>query len=268
MRHRIAALVHKELADVRRHPGIFVPAVITGVMGIVMPFIVAVVIPLTTGERLSDSADFRVALDLFRAQPESQALGAEGAIQGWIFQQFLTLLALTPISASMSVAAYSVIGEKQARTLEPLLATPVTTLELILAKVLGSLIPGLVLTAACLVLYVGGVAAVAEPGVYTLLLVPRALAMVGLVMPLASMAALEMAVCVSSRATDARSAQQVGALVVLPLSALLVAQLMGAVELTTARIVVLSLGLLVVDLALLLLGVRLFDRDTILTRWE
>ena len=87
-------------------------------------------------------------------------------------------------------------------------------------------------------------------------------------MPLASMAALEMAVCVSSRATDARSAQQVGALVVLPLSALLVAQLMGAVELTTARIVVLSLGLLVVDIALLLLGVRLFDRDTILTRWE
>ena len=45
-------------------------------------------------------------------------------------------------------------------------------------------------------------------------------------------------------------------------------KLMGAVELTTARIVVLSLGLLVVDIALLLLGVRLFDRDTILTRWE
>ena len=49
---------------------------------------------------------------------------------------------------------------------------------------------------------------------------------------------------------------------------LLVAQLMGAVELTTARIVILSLGLLVVDVALLLLGVRLFDRDTILPRWE
>jgi ABC-2 type transport system permease protein len=268
VRHRIGALVEKELADVRRHPGIFMPAIITGVMAIVMPFVVAIVIPLATGERLSDSADFRVALDLFRAQPQSQALGAEGAIQGWIFQQFLTLLALTPISASMSVAAYSVVGEKQARTLEPVLATPVTTFELILAKVLGSLVPGLVLTAACLVVYIGGVAALAEPGVYTLLLVPRALAMIGLVMPLASMAALELAVCVSSRATDARSAQQVGALVVLPLSGLLVAQLMGAVELTTARIVAMSLGLAAVDLALLVLGVRLFDRDTILTRWE
>ena len=34
----------------------------------------------------------------------------------------------------MSVAAYAVIGEKQARTLEPLLATPLTTFELLAAK--------------------------------------------------------------------------------------------------------------------------------------
>lgn len=265
---RIRALVDKELADVRRHPGIFVPAIITGLMAIVLPFVVAIVIPRASGERLADSADFRLALELFRTQPHTQALGAEGAIQGWIFQQFLTLLALTPISASMSVAAYSVVGEKQARTLEPLLATPLTTTELILAKVLGSLIPGLVLTAACVLLYVAGVAVWAEPGVYTLLLEPRALAMVGLVMPLASMAALELAVCVSARATDARSAQQVGALVVLPLSALLVAQLMGAIELTTARIVGLAAGLAVVDVLLLVVGVRLFERETILTRWE
>ena len=172
---RIWALVDKELADVGRHHGIFVPAIITGVVAIVMPFVVAIVIPQLTGERLSDSADFRLALELFQTQPDSRALGPEGAIQGWIFQQFLTLLALTPVSASMSVAAYSVVGEKQARTLEPLLATPVTTTELILAKVLGSLIPGLVLTAACVLVYVGGVAAFAEPRVYTLLLVPRAL---------------------------------------------------------------------------------------------
>ena len=43
----------------------------------------------------------------------------------------------------MSVAAYSVIGEKQARTLEPLLATPITTFELLAAKVLGALLPAL-----------------------------------------------------------------------------------------------------------------------------
>ena len=39
--------------------------------------------------------------------------------------------------------------------------------------------------------------------------------------------------CVSSRVNDARSAQQIGALIILPISGLLIAQLTGAVLLTT-----------------------------------
>jgi hypothetical protein len=73
-----------------------------------------------------------------------------------IFQQFLILLVLTPVAGAMSVAAYAVVGEKQARTLEPLLATPITTFELLAAKVLGALIPGIVLVTTCFALYVGG----------------------------------------------------------------------------------------------------------------
>ena len=41
----------------------------------------------------------------------------------------------------LSAAAHAVVGEKQARTLEPLLATPITTVELLVAKVLGALVP-------------------------------------------------------------------------------------------------------------------------------
>ncbi len=99
------------------------------------------------------------------------ALDPEGAIQAWIFQQFLMLLVLTPVAGAMSVAAYSVIGEKQARTLEPLLATPITTFELLAAKVLGSLLPSLALTVVCFAIYVVGVAAASrEPGVFRVLL--------------------------------------------------------------------------------------------------
>ena len=42
--------------------------------------------------------------------------------------------------------------------------------------------------------------------------------------PLAALAALQLAVCVSSRVNDARSAQQIGALIILPISGLLIAQ--------------------------------------------
>ena len=51
-------------------------------------------------------------------------------------------MGLTTVTGGMSVAAHSVIGEKQARTLEPLLATPLKTSELLAAKVISAAIPG------------------------------------------------------------------------------------------------------------------------------
>ena len=107
------------------------------------------------------------------------ALDPEGAVQAWIFQQFLVLLVLTPVAGSMSVAAYSVIGEKQARTLEPLLATPITTFELLAAKVLGVAAAGARAdVSSASALYVGGVALLARPGVFAMLLTPRSLAVI------------------------------------------------------------------------------------------
>jgi ABC-2 type transport system permease protein len=104
--------------------------------------------------------------------------------------------------------------------------------------------------------------------VYRALLTPASLAIVFVLGPLAALAALQMAVCVSSRVNDARSAQQIGALVILPVAGLLVAQLSGFFVLTGTTIAFLTLVLLAVNAGLMLLGIRLFDRETILTRWK
>jgi ABC-2 type transport system permease protein len=265
--NRILALLGKELADLRRNPGLFWPALLTGAISIVLPFVIAIVIPAVTHEPLAASSDFQIAAEMYRTQPGTRALDPGGAIEAWIFQQFLPLLVLAPVAGSMSAAAYSVIGEKQARTLEPLLVTPITTFELLVAKVLGALVPAFALTVACYTVYIAGVAAIARPDVYWILLAPRSLGVVFLIGPLAALAALQLAVCVSSRVNDARSAQQIGALIILPLAALLVAQLTGTVMLTVPVILVISGGLLVLNAALVRIGVTLFDRESILTRW-
>ena len=265
---RIGALLAKELEDLRGNPGLFLPAVMTGVISLVIPFVVAIAVPYFTGERLADSSDFRVAIEMYRDQPATGSLDPEGAIQAFIFQQFLILLVVTPVAGAMSVAAYAVIGEKQARTLEPLLATPLTTFELLAAKVLGALVPGIVLVAICFALYLGGMVLFAHAGVYRVLLFPRSLLTIFLLGPLASLAALQLAVCVSSRVNDARSAQQIGALIILPISALLVAQFTGTVQLTSALILVISAGLVTLNAVLMAIGIRLFDRESILTRWK
>jgi ABC-2 type transport system permease protein len=265
---RIRALLGKELSELRQNPSVFVPAMITALTSLALPFVVAVIIPAVTGERLSDSSDFEVALDMYRQQPGLRGLDPEAAVQAWIFQQFLILLLLTPVAGSMSVAAYSVIGEKQARTLEPRLATPIRTFELLAAKVLGSLVPALALTLGCFMLYVAAAYVFARPGAYLSLLTPHSLAIVFVLGPLAALAALQMAVCVSSRVNDARSAQQIGALIILPIAGLLVAQVTGAFVLSPAILLLIVLALGLVNAGLLALGVALFDRESILTRWK
>jgi len=265
---RVVALLTKELIDLRQNPSVFVPALLTGLISTALPFFVAIVVPALTGDRLSDSNDFRRAMEMFRSQSGAVALDPEGTIQAWIFQQFLLLLTITPIAGAMSIAAAAVIGEKQARTLEPLLATPLTTWELLAAKVLGSLLPAIGLSIGCFAVYVGGVWLFAQPGVFRLLLTARPLAVMFVIGPLASLAALQLAVCVSSRVNDSRSAQQIGALVILPISGLLVAQLMGGLQLTGRLILVLSTGLVLFNVVLMMVGVALFDRESILTRWK
>ena len=265
---RMLTLLGKDLADLRQNPSVFVPAAFTALMSIALPFFVAIIVPLLTGERLSESSDFQKALELYRGQQTTRPLDPESGVQVWIFQQFLVLLALTPIVGAMSVAAYSVIGEKQARTLEPLLSTPITTFELLAAKVLASFVPAVALTAASFAIYLAGAAFLARPGVSAALLTARPLAVVFVFGPLAALAALQLAVCVSSRVNDARSAQQLGALVILPIAALFVAQLAGTLILTLPLIASIALALVGVNIGLMLVAIALFDRESILTRWK
>jgi ABC-2 type transport system permease protein len=86
--------------------------------------------------------------------------------------------------------------------------------------------------------------------------------------PMASLTSLTLAVCVSSRVNDARSAQQLAVLVVLPITGLLVAQIAVGFVVTVPIILAVTAILVMVNVGLIRLGVSLFDRETILTRWK
>jgi ABC-2 type transport system permease protein len=100
------------------------------------------------------------------------------------------------------------------------------------------------------------------------MITPRTLLLVFGLGPLASLVALQVGVLVSARVNDPRTAQQFGALLILPLTGLFMAQMTGIFVLTTGMMLLLLAGLSVVWVLLLMLGVRLFDRETILTRWR
>ncbi len=91
---------------------------------------------------------------------------------------------------------------------------------------------------------------------------------VALLGPLLSLAAVGLAVMISSRVNDTRVAQQAAGLLVLPLVGIFVAQLAGWVLIDTRAILSSAVVLLAADIAILLVAERLFQRERILTQWR
>ena len=262
---RIRALLAKEFLDLSRNRLALLPVGIITILSLVLPFGIAVAIPFFTGQELGSDADLVKVSAVVGAH---ETLTNTARVQLFLFQQFLMLFLMTPITGAMALAAHAVVGEKQARTLEPLLATPITTGELLVAKVLGALLPTLAISLAGLGLYLAGIVAMAAPGVAAAMLNARTVLLIVLVGPAAALVSLQAAIIISSRVNDARTAQQFGVLIIIPLAAVLVAQFTGSFWLSATGLALVGLGLVGVWALLTLLSVVVFERETILTRWR
>ena len=86
--------------------------------------------------------------------------------------------------------------------------------------------------------------------------------------PLLAVASVSIAMMVSSRASDPRVAEQLSMLFILPLIGLFLGQATGLILVNETLILWMAVGLVAVDAGLLYFSVRLFQRETILTRWK
>lgn len=268
-RERVVALMRKDVADLLRRPGATFPALAMSVGALLPPFLVVIGAPMLAESGLGDSDEFadaaRASLDVL---PEIAHLAGKALIQAFLFHQFTLLLLFVPMVASMALGAHAVISEKQSRSLEPLLATPLTTAELLAAKTLTPLLFAVALMWLTFALYVFGIWAAAETGVWRTLLSARSGLMAGALGPLAALAALLVSVVVSSRVNDARSAQQLASLLILPISGAFIFQMVRFSIVSHYLLAEASVALLLLNLVLLWVGVHVFQRETILTRWK
>jgi ABC-2 type transport system permease protein len=265
----VLALARKDAHELLRNPGAIVPAILM-VFGSLFPaFLVIVIMPRVVGRTLDEAGEFaEQAANAVGAMPELARLSGDALIQAFLFHQFSLLILLVPIVSATALATHAVIGEKQSRALEPLLATPITTLELLVAKAFTPFVFALALTWSAVGLYLLGAFVFAEPGVVRAVVGARFYLMFAVLGPLLELASLQVSVIVSSRAADPRSAQQLTALLILPVTGLFIAQLMGVFVVGPLILLLGSLACAVVNGILLWIGVRVFQRESILTRWR
>ncbi|MBY0492692.1 MAG: ABC transporter permease subunit [Cyanobacteria bacterium] len=265
---RVAALARKDARELMRNPGAVIPAILM-VFGSLFPmFLVVFLVPMIMGQTLEQSGEFaEEAANAVGRIPELAGLSGNALIQTFLFHQFSLLLLLVPIVSGTALATHAVIGEKQSKALEPLLATPISTIELLAAKTLTPFLFALGLTWAAVSVALVGAITVGEPGVWRSIVGPRLFLLFGLLGPLVELASLQVSVIVSSRTSDPRSAQQLTALLILPVTIAFVAQLMGLMIVGPRAILLGAAGCVILNAILAWLGVQVFQRESILTRW-
>ena len=171
--------------------------------------------------------------------------------------------------APLGIAAYSLVGEKVQKSLEPLLATPTTDEEILAGKSLAAFLPAMAAT------YIGAL-------VFTILIdlfthsalnsnyFPNSkfAIILFLLAPLACILAVGYNILVSSRVSDVRTAQQLGALVIIPLGAVYLLSEIQVLTLTTGNMLIIAAVLAAIDVAVFFLVRVTFRREEILTKWK
>ncbi len=174
---------------------------------------------------------------------------------------------ILPVVIPLSIAAYSIVGEKEQGTLEPLLATPVRDWELFLGKALGPVIPGLILSWAAFGLFLAASAVILKGIPAGVLSLPWLLSIFALA-PFLALFAVFVTMIVSSRTTDVRAAYQFSSLAILPA---LIPLFVYIGRLTAVNLVFVGIeaGIVIpLDAVTFGIAVRLFRREEILTRWK
>lgn len=233
-----------------------------------LPLIFSVIIPLLYFTTIPENVSPSDVAALGQAVRGFAELSPKQALISFLVQSNLPFYLLMPGIMPTLIAAYSIAGEKKNGTLEPMLATPLRASDILIGKSLAAILPAVLITWASF-------------GVYALLvngftsdtfsspILPDLLWMIALFVtgPLLAVLSVYVSVLVSARLSDVRAAQQISAVLVVPIMGLFVLQLFGMVTLSVDMLLAVSAGLLVIDLILIKVGSSVFQREEILTRW-
>ena len=193
--------------------------------------------------------------------PASLQFGAE-----FIIYLFVLLATVLP----STIAAYSIVGEKVEKTLEPLLATPTTDDEILLGKGIAAFLPPIISTWAAAPIFMAAsdfILINAGLGYYYF---PNwnAGVMLFLLAPLAGVLSIEVAVIASSKVSDVRGANQIAGLMFIPFVLILIAAGEGLFTFNVVNLLIFSGIVSIIDVILSVLNKSTFNREEILTKWK
>jgi ABC-2 type transport system permease protein len=262
---KINTIIHKEWAEVFKNRMVIFTVAFLPLLLIAIPLGVLYGMRTTTA---ATSSTETLPAEMTQSMCPS-GLNASDCMQVFLVSEFMMLFMLVPVAIPVTIAAYSIVGEKTTRSLEPLLATPITTAELLMGKCLAAIIPAVLATYAAFGIFaLGSWIILANKILLTALLDLRWLIAIFIVGPLIAILAVTFSLMVSSRVNDPRAAEQISMVVILPVLVGFFGQVAGIFVLNAHLISIVAVIMLALDVVMLFLTTRVFQREQILTRWK
>jgi len=201
--------------------------------------------------------------------PTLRGLSASEFGQALVSLQLSLIYLILPIIIPSTIAAHSIVGEKSNRTLEPLLATPIKTWELLVGKCFAAALPAVIVTWISGGIFIAVLSWLAvSTRVVAVVVTPGWLVALFLWAPVLSLLAVAFMTAISSRVNDPRTAEQFSGWLVVPFLLVFLGQLFGIITLGIFFALVALLVLIALTIAAFWVVTRLFQREVILTRWK
>ena len=245
------ALIYKDIKEITGSKKVIIPMAI-------VPLLLVVIMPLALvigagfvgadTDMLSDFAPIIAKLPSEYASYTPAQLLIKLALNLFFNSYFLII----PIICSGIIGASSFVGEKEHKTLESLLYTPISMEQLLRAKILGVFIPSYIITVISFILFgivfnIGGII------YFDQLIFPdvKWMIIIAWISPAINILSLTFTVMVSAKSETFQDAQQVSGILVLPVVLLLVAQMTGVLMLNAAIMLSAGAVIFVIDYLLM-----------------
>jgi ABC-2 type transport system permease protein len=166
---------------------------------------------------------------------------------------------------SSTLSAYSVVGEREQGTLEPILITPIRREEFLVGKALAVLMPTLAIAYTIFGIFLAVAALFAHHGIESAIFAGSHIPVQLVFTPLLAGWSIWVGIAISARSSDVRVAQQLSVFANLPPLAIVALMAFNVITPSTG----LALGLAAALLAVDALGWRavaaMFDRERLIT---
>jgi ABC-2 type transport system permease protein len=233
---RVGAIFHKELRDYRRNRFVIFTMSALPLLFIVLTMVQLFATKATSSARLND----RIGLSML-------------------------YLLIIPTMVPSALTAYSVVGEREQGTLEPVLITPIRREEFLIGKALAAFTPTLVIAYVLFGAFLGTAELFAHPAVVSAIFERSHVLVQLLFTPLLAGWSIWMGIAISARSTDVRAAQQLAVFASLPPLAIVALLSFNVIPASVALALGLAAGLLVLDGFGWRAVAAVFDRERLIT---